>query len=79
MVRASHGMRPVADCQWSYVKKTTLLRAHLPCSGKLVHGGLRYLEYYEFRLVREALIEREAVIEFRQPHYLAHALCAAPQ
>ena len=26
-------------------------------SGKLVHGGLRYLEYYEFRLVREALIE----------------------
>ncbi len=27
-------------------------------SGKLVHGGLRYLEYYEFRLVREALIER---------------------
>src|ERR1700734_758962 len=28
-------------------------------SGKLVHGGLRYLEYYEFRLVREALIERE--------------------
>ena len=29
------------------------------CSTKLVHGGLRYLEYYEFRLVREALIERE--------------------
>ncbi|GKT36318.1 D-erythritol 1-phosphate dehydrogenase, partial [Aduncisulcus paluster] len=28
-------------------------------SGKLIHGGLRYLEYYEFRLVREALIERE--------------------
>ena len=27
-------------------------------SGKLVHGGLRYLEYYEFRLVREALRER---------------------
>jgi glycerol-3-phosphate dehydrogenase len=26
---------------------------------KLIHGGLRYLEYYEFRLVREALIERE--------------------
>ena len=26
-------------------------------SGKLVHGGLRYLEYYDFRLVREALIE----------------------
>lgn len=32
-------------------------------SGKLVHGGLRYLEYYEFRLVREALIEREVLLE----------------
>jgi len=28
-------------------------------STKIIHGGLRYLEYYEFRLVREALIERE--------------------
>ena len=28
-------------------------------STKLIHGGLRYLEYYEFRLVREALTERE--------------------
>ncbi|WP_417771233.1 glycerol-3-phosphate dehydrogenase [Stappia sp.] len=28
-------------------------------STKLIHGGLRYLEYYEFRLVREALGERE--------------------
>ncbi|WP_305098415.1 glycerol-3-phosphate dehydrogenase [Croceibacterium aestuarii] len=28
-------------------------------STKLVHGGLRYLEYYEFGLVREALLERE--------------------
>lgn len=31
-------------------------------SGKLIHGGLRYLEYYEFRLVREALIEREILL-----------------
>ncbi len=30
-------------------------------SSKLVHGGLRYLEHYEFRLVREALIEREVL------------------
>lgn len=30
-------------------------------STKLVHGGLRYLEYYEFRLVREALLEREVL------------------
>ncbi|HBT67203.1 MAG TPA: glycerol-3-phosphate dehydrogenase, partial [Agrobacterium sp.] len=28
---------------------------------KLIHGGLRYLEHYEFRLVREALMEREIV------------------
>ena len=28
-------------------------------STKLIHGGLRYLEHYEFRLVREALLERE--------------------
>jgi glycerol-3-phosphate dehydrogenase len=31
------------------------------CSTKLIHGGLRYLEYYEFRLVREALMEREVL------------------
>lgn len=31
-------------------------------SGKYIHGGLRYLEHYEFRLVREALIEREVVL-----------------
>ena len=30
-------------------------------TSKLIHGGLRYLEYYEFRLVREALMEREAL------------------
>lgn len=36
-------------------------------SGKLVHGGLRYLEYYEFRLVREALIEREVLLN-AAPH-----------
>ena len=31
-------------------------------STKLFHGGLRYLEYFEFRLVREALIEREILL-----------------
>lgn len=31
-------------------------------SGKYIHGGLRYLEHYEFSLVREALIEREVVL-----------------
>lgn len=36
-------------------------------STKLFHGGLRYLEYYEFRLVREALIERETLLR-AMPH-----------
>src|SRR5687767_2037793 len=38
-------------------------------SGKLVHGGLRYLEYYEFRLVRESLIEREILLR-AAPHII---------
>ena len=38
-------------------------------SGKLVHGGLRYLEYFEFRLVREALIEREVLMK-NAPHII---------
>ena len=36
-------------------------------STKLFHGGLRYLEYFEFRLVREALIERERLLS-AMPH-----------
>ncbi len=36
-------------------------------STKLIHGGLRYLEYYEFRLVREALREREVLLR-AAPH-----------
>ena len=36
-------------------------------SSKLIHGGLRYLEYYEFRLVREALKEREVLLH-TAPH-----------
>ena len=38
-------------------------------STKLIHGGLRYLEYYEFRLVREALIEREILWKIA-PHII---------
>ena len=36
---------------------------------KLIHGGLRYLEYYEFRLVREALQERE-ILWAMAPHII---------
>ena len=38
-------------------------------SSKLIHGGLRYLEYYEFRLVREALAEREVLLA-SAPHII---------
>ncbi len=38
-------------------------------STKLIHGGLRYLEYYEFRLVREALHEREVLLK-AAPHII---------
>jgi len=38
-------------------------------STKLIHGGLRYLEYYEFRLVHEALAERE-VLWAMAPHII---------
>ena len=38
-------------------------------SSKLIHGGLRYLEHYEFRLVREALAEREALLR-NAPHIM---------
>ncbi len=38
-------------------------------STKLIHGGLRYLEYYEFRLVRESLAERERLLE-SAPHII---------
>ncbi|HCK30778.1 MAG TPA: glycerol-3-phosphate dehydrogenase, partial [Acinetobacter ursingii] len=38
-------------------------------SSKLIHGGLRYLEHFEFRLVREALAERE-VLMAKAPHII---------
>jgi glycerol-3-phosphate dehydrogenase len=38
-------------------------------STKLIHGGLRYLEYYEFRLVAEALAEREVLLS-AAPHII---------
>jgi glycerol-3-phosphate dehydrogenase len=37
-------------------------------SSKLIHGGLRYLEQYDFRLVREALHERELLVSSLAPH-----------
>jgi len=39
-------------------------------SSKLIHGGLRYLETYDFRLVRDALRERE-ILMAKAPHLVA--------
>ncbi|MYM56870.1 glycerol-3-phosphate dehydrogenase [Thalassovita mangrovi] len=44
-----------------------LAQATSSSSTKLFHGGLRYLEYFEFRLVREALTEREVLLR-AMPH-----------
>ena len=44
-----------------------LASATSSASTKLFHGGLRYLEYFEFRLVREALMEREILLK-AMPH-----------
>ncbi len=54
------------------VEQDDLASATSQWSTKLIHGGLRYLEYYEFRLVAEALAEREVVLRIA-PH-LVHPL-----
>ena len=48
-------------------EKGDLAQATSSASTKLFHGGLRYLEYFEFRLVREALDERETLLA-AMPH-----------
>ena len=72
MDSAGRGLRVVL-CEMN-----DLASATSSSSSKLIHGGLRYLEHYEFRLVREALAEREALLgnaphimwpmRFRLPH-----------
>jgi glycerol-3-phosphate dehydrogenase len=54
------------------VEQDDLASATSAWSSKLIHGGLRYLEQYEFRLVREALQEREVLLRLA-PH-LIHPL-----
>src|SRR6266849_6279354 len=46
-------------------------------STKLIHGGLRYLEQYEFRLVREALQEREVLLRIA-PHIIRPLMFVLP-
>src|SRR5690554_6597543 len=72
MDAAGRGLR-VLLCEMNDLASATSSR-----SSKLIHGGLRYLEHYEFRLVRQALAEREALLanaphimwpmRFRLPH-----------
>src|SRR5438067_7944384 len=49
------------------VEKDDLASHTSSWSTKLIHGGLRYLEYYEFRLVAESLAEREVLLR-AAPH-----------
>lgn len=58
---AGRGLR-VALCE-----QHDLASATSSASSKLIHGGLRYLEHYEFRLVAEALAEREILLRIA-PH-----------
>ena len=51
-------------------EKDDLAAATSSASSKLIHGGLRYLEHYEFRLVAEALAEREVLLDIA-PHLVA--------
>lgn len=63
------------------VEQGDLAQATSSASTKLMHGGLRYLEHYQFKLVREALAERALMLrnaphlvrplEFRLPHVKA--------
>jgi glycerol-3-phosphate dehydrogenase len=58
---AGRGLRVVL------VEQDDLASATSQSSSKLIHGGLRYLEQFEFRLVREALREREVLLRIA-PH-----------
>ena len=51
------------------VERGDLAGATSSASTKLIHGGLRYLEYYDFRLVAEALAERERLVK-AAPHII---------
>jgi glycerol-3-phosphate dehydrogenase len=51
------------------VEQNDLASGTSSASTKLIHGGLRYLELYEFRLVHEALVEREILLA-AAPHII---------
>ncbi len=63
--------RDLAGRGWRVVlcEKEDLASHTSSASTKLIHGGLRYLEYYEFGLVRKALVEREVLLA-SAPHIM---------
>lgn len=60
------------------VEKDDLAAHTSSASTKLIHGGLRYLEQFEFRLVRESLVERERLWQMA-PHIIRPLDFVAPQ
>ena len=69
-----NGTGIAADCAGRGLKvllceQQDLASATSSNSSKLIHGGLRYLEHYEFRLVKEALAEREVLLK-NAPHIM---------
>lgn len=69
---AGRGYRPLLVEQDDLASQTS------SASTKLIHGGLRYLEYGEFRLVRESLIERERLWRMA-PHIIWPLAFLMPQ
>ncbi|HEX7466077.1 MAG TPA: glycerol-3-phosphate dehydrogenase, partial [Usitatibacter sp.] len=59
------------------VEQGDLASATSSWSSKLIHGGLRYLEQYEFHLVREALQEREVLLRIA-PHIIRPLMFVLP-
>src|SRR5882757_10695963 len=59
------------------VEKTDWACGTSSASTKLIHGGLRYLEHYEFSLVRKALMEREILLR-AAPHIMRPLLFVMP-
>ena len=60
---------PAAGLRVLLVEQNDLASGTSSASTKLIHGGLRYLEHGWFRLVREALIEREVMLRMA-PHLI---------
>jgi glycerol-3-phosphate dehydrogenase len=65
-------------CRVLLVEADDLASRTSSASTKLIHGGLRYLETYQFRLVRESLIERERLLAIA-PHIIWPLRFVLPQ